>query len=104
MSSETALFRPPETRQFEHPWLGAVVAALDERLRRQHGVFEYTHHRDCLFRIEIAAATGDLTLSDGVRVAAGDRVIGLHVWNEQFPAFPPGGPTLQWARQVNRNI
>jgi len=37
-----------------------------------------------------------------LRIRPGDRLIRLHVWNEQFPAFPAGGPTLAWARRVNR--
>lgn len=88
----------------DHPWLEAAVAALDERLRRRQGVFEYCQNPDCLFRIRLACSGCDLVLSDGVRLEPGERVIDLHLWNEQFPPFPPSGPTLQWARGVNRKL
>ena len=91
-----------EARRPGRPWLAAILDALDSRLRRQQGVIEYTRHPDCLFRIQITTSCADIVLSDGARVHPGDRPIGLHVWNEQFPPFPAGGPTLAWARRVNR--
>ncbi len=91
-----------EGRRLGRPWLGAILDALDNRLRLNQGVIEYTRHPDCLFRIQIIASCADVVLSDGARVHPGDRLISLHVWNEQFPAFPARGPTLAWARRVNR--
>lgn len=90
-----------DTKPFRRPWLEAFITAVDDRLRRRHGVFEYSPNSDCIFRIELTAANRDLLLSDGVAVRAGDRIVNLHVWNEQFPAFPAGGPTLRWARRIN---
>lgn len=95
-------FADREAEHAHQSWLQAAVAALDDRLRVRHGVFEYSQSRDCLFRIEIAAADCDLTLSDGVQLRRGDRMIKLHIWNEQFPRFPEAGPTLGWARRVDR--
>jgi hypothetical protein len=83
-------------------WLGAILDVLDSRLRLRHGVIEYTHHPYCLFRIELIRSSDDVVLSDGVHVRTDDRLISLHLWNEQFPAFPSSGPTLAWARRVNR--
>jgi hypothetical protein len=89
-----------DVRQF--PWLEAMVAALDDRLRVRHGVIEYTNSPECLFRIQLAASNDDYVLSDGTCIRAGDRVVNLHVWNEQFPYFTGKGPTLAWARRVNQ--
>ncbi|MGC2076430.1 MAG: hypothetical protein WA728_10445 [Xanthobacteraceae bacterium] len=89
-----------EARQF--PWLQAMVTALDDRLRLRHGVTEYTHRPDCLFRIQFVASNDDYVLSDGTCICSGARVANLHVWNEQFPCFSEKGPTLGWARRVNQ--
>lgn len=78
--------------------------ALDARLRLRHGVSEYTRREDCIFRIQIAALARDLRLADGIRLRRGDRILDLHVWNEQFPRMAAPGPTLGWAGQVRRGI
>ena len=88
-----------DARQF--PWLEAMVAALDDRLRLRHGVIEYTDSSECLFRIQLVISSESYVLSDGTRIRSGDRVAHLHVWNEQFPCFADKGPTLAWARRVN---
>ncbi|HTZ01728.1 MAG TPA: hypothetical protein VMC05_05275 [Xanthobacteraceae bacterium] len=95
-------FKPKSS--LDHSWLEAFVSALDDRLRVHYGVFEYTARPDCLFRIQLVRNEDDLILSDGVHVEPGARLINLHVWNEQFPAFPPGGPTLAWAARLNRGF
>jgi hypothetical protein len=89
-----------DSRQF--PWLEAMVAALDDRLRQRHGVIEYTNSPECLFRIQLVTSNEHFELSDGTCICAGDRLITLHVWNEQFPCFAAKGPTLAWARRVNQ--
>ena len=91
-----------EARQPNRRWLGAIVKALDVRLRLHQGVIEYTRCPTCLFRIQIITSCDDFILSDGVHVRPGDRLINLHLWNEQVPAFPARGPTLAWARYFNR--
>jgi len=88
-----------DARQF--PWLEAMVAALDDRLRLRHGVIEYTNSSECLFRIQLVISNESYVLSDGTCIRFGDRVASLHVWNEQFPCFVGKGPTLAWARRVN---
>jgi hypothetical protein len=102
MEARTAILPDRDTKRLDHPWLDALVTALDDRLRLRHGVFEYSRNPDCLFRIQITSSTENLLLSDGVAVHAGDRLINLHVWNEQFPRFPRHRPTLAWARRVDR--
>jgi hypothetical protein len=96
---ETKHLRSGDVGQF--PWLEAMVAALDDRLRLRQGVIEYTNSPECLFRIQLVTSNEDYVLSDGTCVRPGDRMANLHVWNEQFPCFTGRGPTLAWARRVN---
>lgn len=102
MTTGTSALQDGRGKPLDHTWLGTLVSALDDRLRLHYGVFEYTDRPDCLFRIQILRNDEDIVLSDGVPVRAGARIINLHVWNEQFPVFPPQGPTLAWARRLNR--
>jgi hypothetical protein len=97
---ETGIKHSGDVRQF--PWLEAMVAALDDRLRLRHGVIEYTHLPECLFRIQLVTSNEHYVLSDGTCICRGHRVANLHVWNEQFPCFGGKGPTLAWARRVNQ--
>ncbi|MGE5533908.1 MAG: YkoP family protein [Acidobacteriota bacterium] len=85
-------------------WIRALVTGIDGRLRLHYGVREFSQSPDCIFRIQVVPAKTDITLSDGTRVRANDRIIDLHLWNEQIPLMPPGGPTLAWARQMNRAV
>ena len=80
------------------------VFSLDRWLRRWHGVYEYTAHRDCLFRVERCLAEETLQLSDGVRVQRGDPLLRIHLWNEQMPAMGQHGPTIAWARRASRGV
>lgn len=93
-----------EARRLNRPWLGAILEALDGRLRLQQGVIEFTRCPACLFRIQVITSWDDFVLSDGTHVRPNDRLISLHLWNEQFPAFPASGPTLAWARHFNRAV
>ena len=99
MDTGTKHLRSGDVRQF--PWLEAMVAALDDRLRLRHNVIEYTNSSECLFRIQLATNPEECVLSDGTCVRAGDRIVNLHVWNEQFPCYTGKGPTLAWARHIN---
>ncbi len=80
------------------------VFSLDRWLRRWHGVYEFTAHRDCLFRVERCVAEETLLLSDGVPVRRGDPLLKVHLWNEHMPAMGQDGPTVAWARRASRAI
>ena len=80
------------------------VFSLDRWLRRWHGVYEFTAHRDCLFRAERCLAEESLLLSDGVRVRRGDPLLRIHLWNEHMPSMGQQGPSLAWARRASRAI
>jgi hypothetical protein len=77
------------------------LAALDRRLRARQRIVEYSTSPFCIFRMQVVANDRELVLTDGTIVRVGDRVINLHLWNEQVPPFPAAGPTLGWARRMS---
>lgn len=85
-------------------WLQSAVFALDRRIRRRMGVYEYTLHPQCLFRLQVVHLDHPLVLADGTSVGPGNRVLVLHLWNEQVPVIGRTGPTLAWARKTDRAI
>jgi hypothetical protein len=104
MEARTGTLPDREAKRLDHPWLGAFLEALDDRLRARNGVIEYSRSPDCLFRIGLIASSDDIVLADGTHVHAGDRLIDLHVWNEHVPPFPRHGPNLGWALRVSRAL
>jgi len=89
---------------YSHPWLADTLFAFDVSLRRHHGIIEYSAHRDCIFRIEIARSRRRLTLIDGTHLRPGERIARLHFWNEHIPPVPKGGTTIRWAHRMQRCI
>jgi hypothetical protein len=83
-----------------HPWLGALIWALDQHLRRRQEIVEYTSSPDCIFRMQVIPSGQDVVLSDGTRLRSSDRVIELHFWNEQLPSIAEMGSALAWARRI----
>lgn len=86
------------------PWLQHTVFGLDRWLRRRQNVYEFTQNDNCLFRVQQGTAEENLTLSDGTRIAIGDPILILHLWNEHIPAIPENGPTIAWARQISNAL
>src|SRR6185437_9494901 len=84
--------------------LNMLVSIIDGTLRTRQGIFEYSNSPHCVFRIQVAGAPSDVALTDGTRLAAGCRLINLHLWNEHIQPFPARGPTLGWARGMCRDI
>jgi hypothetical protein len=89
---------------YSHPWLAEAIFALDKWLRRRQGVFEYSSHPRCLFRMQVCRAHRQLRLRDGTLVRRGQRVVHLHFWNEHIPHVPETGTTFGWARQMQLGI
>jgi len=81
-----------------------AVYRLDALIRNRHGVFEYSSHPDCIFRMHIEKLDRSIRLLDGTCLAAGNRIATLHVWNEQIPPFPKTGPDMKWARSLARKL
>lgn len=81
-----------------------LVGAGDVVLRRWYGVRQFTDDPACVLRLALAPAPYDIGLSDGTRIEAGETVVILHLWNEQFPRFRLSGPDLRWAIDVRRRL
>lgn len=77
------------------------VIWLDAVIRRRRGVFTFSTDEDCLLRLELGKASHALRLN-GCTVEKGDPVLFLHLWNEHLPPLPVSGPTLAWAKRVER--
>jgi hypothetical protein len=95
-----------EDRHYRREWsfIGALVSAIDARLRHRYGVGEYTGRPDCIFRIQIDRVSEETTLRDGTRLCRDDRVVDLHLWNEQLPRMAANGPTFGWALRFSRGF
>jgi hypothetical protein len=105
MKSRLAVGAPGATRNASGGgWLQSAVFALDARIRDKLGVYEYTMHPECVFRLQLVNVEDRLVLADGTAVAAGSRALALHLWNERIPVMGPIGPTLAWARKFDRAI
>jgi len=89
---------------FRSAWFEHAVFGLDRWLRQRQGVLEYSDNPDCVFRIQRAKAETPLVLRDGTRIAVGDAVLNIHLWNEQFPSMGGDGATMRWARAVAGGI
>lgn len=80
------------------------ILGLDRRLRRYYGIYEYTTHRECMLRAERCCADERMVLSDGTRVQIGDALLRLHLWNEHVPPMGAHGPSMAWARRIERQM
>lgn len=72
------------------------IQGIDAVLRRVNGVREFTDDGHCLIRIAVVKSKQNITLSDGTRVAKGETIGELHLWNEHIPPMPRGGPDFAW--------
>jgi YkoP domain len=93
-----------ERRGVASQWLGAAVFALDSRLQRAQGIFEYSTDPGCFFRIQRTEADQSVAFPDGTRLNVGDPILDLHIWNEHMPPIGRQGPTLSWGRQFSQAI
>jgi hypothetical protein len=81
----------PRADRLERPLWAEFVFAVDSWLQWREGVFEYSHQPDCIFRAQLSRLSSDVLLSDGTFGRPGDRVIDLHLWNEQIPVTSIAG-------------
>ncbi len=94
----------PGANRHTRPLWAEFIFALDSWLRRREGVFEYSHKPDCILRAQLSQLSSDVLLSDGTSGRPGDRVIDLHLWNEQIPVKPIAGYSLAWGCRFNRSL
>jgi len=81
-----------------------LIAGIDAWLRRREGIFEYTQNPECILRLSRGTAPRDIILPDDTQVAAGEAVGELHMWNEHAPKIPAGGPSVGWAKKLQRGF
>lgn len=84
-------------------WM-ALVGSVDAVLRSFHGIREFTDDPDCVLRIAIRRSRNAVTLSDNTRVAPGEPVGALHLWNEHLPRYSDRGPDVGWACEMRRLV
>lgn len=65
-------------------WVRGAIQHIDDQVRRQLGVAEFTGDDECILRIALSPAAQRVALADGVIVEPGDRVVELHLWNEHL--------------------
>ena len=94
----------PGANRRKQPLWAEFIFALDRRLQRRQGVFEYSHKPDCIFRAQLSRLCSEVLLSDGTFGRPGDGVIDLHFWNEQIPATPIAGYSLAWGCRFSRSF
>ena len=80
----------------------AGVRTIDLTLQRYYHIFEFTDDPACILRLARSVSAHDLALSDGTRIARGEPVLELHLWNERLPALPRGGASLNWGIDMTR--
>lgn len=90
--------------EHSHSLVAELIFVLDRRLRQRQGVFEYTTHPACVFRLQISRCDNYRVLRDGTGLRAGQRFAQLHYWTEQMPPIPRSGPSIAWARELHRRI
>lgn len=79
-----------------------AVYALDARLRRRLGIFEYSDDPACVFRASLRPFPGPAhRFADGGAVAAGDPVAELHLWTEHVPRMEGAASPIAWARAMS---
>jgi hypothetical protein len=80
-----------------------IIRAIDWTVRKLSGVFEFCDDPDCVFRVSIGVAAYPLRVPGG-EVAAGEKVLQLHFWNEHLPAMPADGPLIGPAVKLRRGV
>ena len=80
------------------------TVGLDEWLRRQNGMLEYSDSPDCMLRVVRRRAECEMTLSDGVVVVRGDPILDLHFWNERVQELSAKGDSSARQADVGRFV
>jgi hypothetical protein len=80
-----------------------VIRAIDRRLRRKAGIFEFSDDPMCFLRLRVTRSERALRVPGG-EIPAGEKVLDLHLWNERVPRVPAGGPDLAWSIDTHRRL
>ncbi len=82
--------------------LRAIILAIDRALIRRYGIFEFSSNPSSILRVSFEHNKKDRVLSDGFRVAPGEKILAVHLRNEYMPSFSTWGADLGWAKQFLR--
>jgi len=104
LSSMRPIENRPGANRHTRPLWAEFIFVLDSWLQWWGGVFEYSQKPDCIFRAQFSRLSSDVLLSDGTIGRSGDRVIDLHLWNEQIPVAPMAGYSLAWGCRFSRSF
>ncbi len=80
------------------------VRALDAYLCRKEGIFVFDEDPACILRLSLIRSPRAMSFASGDRVAPGDQLAMIHLWNERLPPAPGDGSGLQWARGIYRGL
>lgn len=77
----------------------ALIRGIDKKRRKQMGIFEFNGQNGCIFRARIRPVAEMPFIPKEIGLI-GAKVLDLHLWNEQVPPMPPGGPDLVYAKKL----
>lgn len=81
----------------------AVIRRFDQFLARQYGLFNFCDEPDCVLRLQVSTSPHRLCFPNQL-VEAGEKVLLLHLWNEQIPAVSKEGIDLAWVKNMQRSF
>jgi hypothetical protein len=73
-------------------------------LRQASRIRPLSDNPECILRISLGKARGDLSLSDGAKVHAGDPLVEIHLWNERLSLLEGSTAPLAWGVALLRDF
>jgi hypothetical protein len=101
MGAQMAAMTKHRARIAFYAAMRALIRAIDKRMRRKLRIFEFNDAPYCIFRASIHPIAQVSWIPQDM-ASTGAKVIALHLWNEQVPPMPPGGPDLAYAKNLIR--
>jgi hypothetical protein len=74
-----------------------VIRPIDRALRWWYGIYEFSQHPGCVFRIARGRSQQHRRFSDGTVLSIGDPILELHFWNEHIPRPVFADADISWA-------
>jgi hypothetical protein len=78
-----------------------IIRSFDGFLSRQEKIFAFAEDPQGFLRGQLSTAESDWVVA-GRRIAAGDPILQIHMFNENLPPLPRCGPDLAWALRFQR--
>lgn len=78
-----------------------LILAFDQWMIRRAKLIYFSDDPGCLLRLEVQTAPRNLQYGD-ISIHKGEKVLGLHIWNEHLPPPPAEGEDLGWAMKTYR--